>query len=191
MHQREVVLFAPQPASRAALSGRRPGRSVACCAVLAALLGLNAPPATAQPRTNYFDDPFVEATNALPGCPVPRGPLYTTAEALAESHGRAERGTTCYLYGRCRLPNAYLYDKEIIPRVKQFIVMDRRFAASSIWLVGQRRWVYLQGCVASRAIADELVRQVRTIDDVESVVDQLMVGVDGIPSYATRDTPAK
>lgn len=150
-----------------------------------------APRTIGQLRTNYFDDPFVQATNALPGCPVPRGPLYTKTEALAESHGRAERGTTCYLVGRCRLPNAYLYDKEIIPRVKQFIAMDGRFAASSIWLVGQRRWVYLQGCVASRAIADELVRQVRTIDDVESVVDQLMVGVDGIPPYATRETAAK
>lgn len=156
------------------------------------LLGPTALPAVAQQaRSNYFDDPFVQATGALPGCPVPRGPLYTKAEALAESHGRAERGTTCYLIGRCRLPNAYLYDKEIIPRVKQFITMDGRFAASSIWLTGQRRWVYLQGCVASRAIADELVRQVRTIDDVESVVDQLMLGVAGVPPYATNEATAR
>jgi len=160
--------------------------------MLAVFLCLHAPSVAAQqPRSNYFDDPFVQATDALPGCPVPQGPLYTKDEALAQSHGRAERGTTCYLNGRCRLPNAYLYDKEIIPRVKQFIGTDGRFAASSIWLTGQRRWVYLQGCVASRAVADELVRQVRTIDDVEAVVDQLMVGVAGVPPYATRDTAPK
>jgi len=40
-------------------------------------------------------------------------------------------------------------------------------------------------------MADELVRQVRIIEDVESVRDQLMVGVDGVPPCATRDTAAK
>ena len=53
--------------------------------------------------------------------PVPRGPEITRAEMLAQSHVRAERGATCYRMGRCRLPNSYLYDKEIIPRVKKAI----------------------------------------------------------------------
>ena len=40
-----------------------------------------------------------------------------------EAHVRAQHGGSCYRSGRCRLPNSYLYDKEIIPRVRQFIVL--------------------------------------------------------------------
>src|SRR5207253_1004992 len=98
-------------------------------------------------RSNVFDDPFVHVTERLASCPVPEGPFYTQAEARAQSHLRAEKGTTCYYWGRCRLPNAYLYDKEIIPRVATFIRRDERFDESSIWILGQRRWVYLKGCV--------------------------------------------
>ena len=94
---------------------------------LAALLACAAAPSLAQApaaagsapaeRRNWFDDPFVQATSGLPGCPVPDPPLLTEAERQHEEHWRAERGTSCYRSGRCRLPNAYLYDKEIVPRV--------------------------------------------------------------------------
>jgi hypothetical protein len=50
----------------------------------------------------------------------------------AESHWRAERGTSCFQSGRCRLPNSYLYDKEIIPRVKKAIDADGRFSETSV-----------------------------------------------------------
>jgi hypothetical protein len=137
-----------------------------------------------EPRTNAFDDPFVQATHAIAACPVAEGPLVTAAEARAQAHGRAERGTTCHHWGRCRLPNAYLYDKEIVPRVVRFITLDDRFANSTIWVLGQRRWVYLKGCVASAEQASALEREVRLIDDVETVVDELMVGISGKPPYA-------
>jgi hypothetical protein len=138
----------------------------------------------AEPRTNAFDDPFVQATHALRPCPPAEPPLVTAAEARAQAHGRAERGTTCHYYGRCRLPNAYLYDKEIVPRVVRFIQLDERFAQSTIWVLGQRRWVYLKGCVASAEQAAQLEHEVRLIDDVEAVIDELMVGSDGKPPYA-------
>ena len=135
-------------------------------------------------RTNAFDDPFVQATQAIAACPVAEGPLVTAAEARAQSHGRAERGTTCSYWGRCRLPNAYLYDKEIVPRVVRFITLDERFATSTtIWVLGQRRWVYLKGCVASAEQASALEREVRRIDDVEAVINELMVGTAGKPPY--------
>ena len=57
-------------------------------------------------RRNWFDDPFVAATHGLPGCPIPDPPLLTEAEMQHETHWRAERGTSCYRSGRCRLPNA-------------------------------------------------------------------------------------
>ena len=155
---------------------------------VAAIVGALALPGRAadrdEPRTNAFDDPFVQATHALAACPVAEGPLVTAAEARAQTHGRAERGTTCHYWGRCRLPNAYLYDKEIVPRVVRFITLDDRFASSTIWVLGQRRWVYLKGCVASAEQASELEREVRLIDDVEAVINELMVGTAGKPPYA-------
>ena len=72
--------------------------------------------------------------------------------------------------------NAYLYDREIIPRVKQAIEVDGRFANTSLWVEGQRRWVWLKGCAASADQSPELVRWVRNIDDVEAVINQLTVG---------------
>ena len=138
----------------------------------------------AAPRTNVFNDPFLQATQALPDCPVPEGPLLTAQEARAQAHLRIEKGTTCYQHGRCRLPNAFLYDRDIVPRVARFIRLDPRFAQSSIWLLGQRRWVYLKGCVATAEQARQLEAEVRLIDDVEAVVDELMVGTAGKPPYA-------
>jgi len=137
-------------------------------------------------RRNWFDDPFLVATQGLPGCPVPDAPLLTEPEMQSEAHYRAERGTSCYVSGRCRLPNAYLYDKEIAPRVVQAIQVTRKFADTSVWVEGQRRWVWLKGCVSTPAQAAELERIVRLIDDVEAVIPQLIVGTTmppGAPVY--------
>ena len=127
----------------------------------------------AQTATNHFDDPFLRATSALPGCPVPAGPLYTPEQVRDEAHSRAQHGTSCYHSGRCRLPNAYLYDKEIAPRAVQYLQRDERLADSSVWIVVQRRIVFLQGCVKSREQAETMERSVGLIDDVMGVVNQL------------------
>ena len=127
-------------------------------------------------RRNWFDDPFIQATHALPGCPIPDAPLMTEAEMIHDSHWRAERGTSCFQSGRCRLPNAYLYDKEIAPRVVKAIAAAGTFENTSIWVEGQRRWVWLKGCVSTPEQAVELERMVRLIDDVEAVIPQLIVG---------------
>jgi len=146
-----------------------------------------AQPASApEERKNWFNDPFIQATHALPGCPVPDAPLMTEAQMQHETHWRAERGTSCYRAGRCRLPNAYLYDQEIAPRVVKAITAAGIFEDTSIWVEGQRRWVWLKGCVSTKAQADELERMVRLIDDVEAVIPQLIVGTampPGPPVY--------
>ena len=49
--------------------------------------------------------------------------------------------------------------------------------------IGQRRFVWLQGCVQTAEQAIEAERLVRRIDDVEGVVNQLMVGTGGTPAY--------
>jgi hypothetical protein len=161
----------------------RPGIGV-MVGVIAASIGLLAAcPSNAQERINYFGDPFLQVTQAVPGCPVPEGPLITLEEMRAQSHGRADRGTSCFRSGRCRLPNAFLYDKEIIPRVKLHIGQDDRFTDTSIWIMGQRRWVYLMGCVASEEQSDTIEREVRGVDDVEAVINELMIGSTGKPRY--------
>jgi BON domain len=131
--------------------------------------------AAADDRANYFKDPFVQVTRGIADCPVPEGPMITRAQMMAEAHSRTERGTSCYLAGRCRLPNSYLYDKEIIPRVQKAILAQGHLADTSVWAEGQRRWVWLKGCVRREEQAKALEQLVRGIDDVEAVINQLAV----------------
>ena len=128
-----------------------------------------------EERANFFDDPFLQVTAAIADCPKQPGPSITRAEMLKQSHSRIERGTSCFRSGRCRLRNAYLYDQEIIPRVRQAIIADGRFAQTSVWVEGQRRWVWLKGCVRQQAEADAMEKLVREVDDVEAVINQLVV----------------
>jgi osmotically-inducible protein OsmY len=79
------------------------------------------------------------------------------------------------------LPNSYLYDKEIIPRVQQYLRMDGRFDDTTVWVLGERRLVTLMGCVRTARQKEDMERTVLLVDDVMGVVNQLMVG--------TRDTP--
>lgn len=126
-----------------------------------------------EARSNFFNDPFLQVTHGINDCQVPEGPMLTEAQARAEAHSRIERGTSCYQSGLCRLPNSYLYDREIIPRVKRAIEVDGRFAETSVWAEGQRRIVTLKGCVQTSGQAKELEKLVRRIDDVENVVNLL------------------
>jgi hypothetical protein len=153
----------------------RSAAAFACRCLMVLALGGSTAAMPAEQRANYFDDPFLQVTSAIADCPPQQGPLITQAEMRAQSHGRAERGTSCFLSGRCRLPNAYLYDKEIIPRVKKAILADGRFSETSIWVEGQRRWVWLKGCVRTHAERDALEGLVRNIDDVEAVINELVV----------------
>jgi hypothetical protein len=153
-------------------------------ATLAATTLLQASTASSQPRTNVFGDPYLQVTSALPNCPVPDAPGFTAQQAADQAHDRAQRGVSCWLAGRCRLPNAYLYDAEIIPRAQQALRYDGRFGTTtSLWAAGRRRWVWLQGCVATAELAAEAESIVRAIDDVEGVVNELMVGTEGAPPY--------
>ena len=153
-------------------------RTLAVC--LAVLL---APAAAAQERRNVFDDPFLPVTSALPGCPVPRPSGFTEEEVRKEAHVRAQHGTSCYRVGRCRLPNSYLYDQEIIPRVQQYLRMDGRFDSTSVWVLGERRIVTLRGCVKTKQQAEQMEKAVLLVDDVMGVVNFLMVGTQGKPKY--------
>lgn len=163
---------------------------VRCAWPLLALLIAGAARAQTPPRSNFFDDPFVRITSGIAACPVPAGPLYTAQEVRQEEHIRSQKGVSCYMAGRCRLPNAYLYDKEIIPRVALAVHADGRFEDTSVWALGQRRLVYLMGCVQTGQQSRDLQALVGRIDDVEGVINQLMPGAGGQAPYELAE-PAR
>jgi osmotically-inducible protein OsmY len=109
----------------------------------------------------------------------------TESEMRAEAHVRAQHGTSCWRVGRCRLPNSYLYDKELLPRVAQYLQMDGRFDDTSVWVLGERRLVTLMGCVRTPEQAEQMERAVLLVDDVMGVVNQLSVGTAAAPRYRT------
>ncbi|MRD46382.1 transporter [Caenimonas koreensis DSM 17982] len=144
---------------------------------------LGAESALAQDTQNYFDDPFLQVTAGVANCPVPQPPGMTQAELPAAAHVRSQHGGSCFRAGRCRLPDSYLYDKEIIPRVKIYLTQDDRYANTSIWAQGERRLVTLMGCVQSEQQSQEIERSVNLIDDVMGVINYLMVGTQATPKY--------
>lgn len=157
-------------------------RVITCGISLAAFTGSQAE----EVRSNVFGDPFEQLTHALSDCPTPLGPAWSAGEVADAAHGRAQRGVSCYLAGRCRLANSYLYDNEIIPRVKIAVEAEGSFAGTSVWVWGQRRWVWLMGCVNSEEESRRLRELVGRIDDVEGVVNQLMIGTKSNPEYEVR-----
>jgi len=146
-------------------------------------------PAQAQERQNYFNDPFLQVTAAIAACPVPQPPAMTEQELREAAHVRAQHGGSCYRAGRCRLPDSYQYDQDIIPRVQLYLRQDGRFNDTSLWVLGERRLVTLKGCVQSQEQALAMERAVLLVDDVMGVINQLMVGTGGVPPYEA--TPVK
>lgn len=168
---------------------RPPAHAVAC----ALALSLAFAPAQAQtgeplPRRNFFDDPFFQLSSGLPQCPAPLGPMFTVEEQRREAHGRIERGTSCWLAGKCRDSNAYRYDKGLAPQVEAALKAVPGFARGSVWVTIQRRWVFLEGCVDDKALITRLEQAARQVPEVEAVVPMLS-GPGEAPRYRLRDRP--
>jgi hypothetical protein len=132
-----------------------------------------------EPRTNRGDDPFMHISSAIAGCPTPPGPFETLQEWNDEAHYRIERGNSCWIAGRCRLSNSYLYDKEIAESV------TRRLASlnasipwrekTSLWLTLQRRFIYVDGCVARDFDRARFLSGLGETADVDKVIDRTVV----------------
>jgi hypothetical protein len=162
-------------------------RAVAC-AVLSVQSAWSADAGNSAERRNWFETPFDQAVAGMPGCPRPEGPLITQAEMRQQAHGRIERGTSCWLAKKCEDSNVYRRDPEIQQRVLHAIRGDGRFAQSSLWVTTERRYVTLQGCAVSVEVKSSLLAQVRAVEGVEQVFDQLIVGATGRPRW--RVAPA-
>ena len=177
---RNTIAWCAKPSSRQiGVQSSRPRAAVAwrrvTCGLVVALVLAGAAGGTEALLVNPFGDPFVQATRGLDACPVPNPPRLTAAEVREQAHYRAERGTSCHRAGRCRLPNAYLYDREIAERAVRAIEHHGGFADTSVWLEGQRRWVTLKGCVRNAQQATALEQLIRSLDDVEAVINELNV----------------
>jgi hypothetical protein len=145
-----------------------------------------APPASAAftdelGEGNLFHEPFLRLSSALPACPAPRGPWWTAEEARKDQHGRSQSGVSCWLAGKCRLSNSYLYDPGIAERVQATFERDGRFGDTSVWVHVQRRFVTVMGCVKDEQQRGLLKATLGAVDDVVGVVDQLQVGTRASP----------
>jgi len=146
---------------------------VALALPLALSCGVAAAPADTL-LLNPFHDPFVQAISGRP-CPPPLGPAYTDAQRRAEAHARIERGTSCWLAGSCSEPNAYRYDARIADAAAAALRADAALAGSTIWVIAQRRFIELQGCVTDAAQAARAQALVQAVPDVQAVWARLAV----------------
>jgi hypothetical protein len=126
-------------------------------------------------RSNWGHDPFFQISKAIPRCPEPLGPLETEGEWLSESHYRIERGNSCWVEGRCRLSNAYRYDAEIAESVHRRLDTINPAThwreKSTLWLLLQRRFIYVEGCVSPDFDKATFLSELAKTADVDSVID--------------------
>jgi len=137
-------------------------------------------------RQNWFNDPFFQISASVPNCPLPAGPFITEAERRAESHHRAEKGTTCWLAGKCERPSAYDYDKDIAAALQAALAKRNPFADTTLWVTVQGRVVYFEGCVASEAVVAELEAFARKLRYVLQAVATVRTGSSGRTPYKLR-----
>jgi hypothetical protein len=157
--------------------------NVRAVALAAALFALGATAARSQddgPRLlNPFHDPFVVATRGR-ACAAPLGPAYSESQRRVEAHSRVERGTTCWLQGLCSEPNAYRYDAANAESTVQALRAEPALATTAIWVTAQRRFIYLEGCVANLEQALRAEHLVQALPGVERVIPAL-----GLPGERT------
>ena len=137
-------------------------------------------------RKNWFNDPFFQVRAGVPRCPIPRGPLLTEAEMKSESHSRVERGTSCWMAGKCAQPNAYLYDPALAKTIQARFDDSEAFKDASLWITIKRKFVWVEGCVATAADKDRLETFVQSAPDVERVIVDVTTDTTAKPPYPTE-----
>jgi hypothetical protein len=143
---------------------------------LALLVPLPPELARAEAVANYGNDPFVQVSSRIADCPEPAGPRVSEDEWRREAHHRIEQGNHCWTEGRCRLANAFQYDKEIAEslqrRLQTLAITMPAWQDSTLWITVRGRWLTVQGCVRPGFAAAPFLNALREVADVEKVVDQ-------------------
>lgn len=167
-------------------------RCIVLCWPLHLALLLGPMPCLAQDaaeRRNWFNDPFFQIAAQAPRCPVPLGPDLTAAEQRAEAHYRAERGTSCWLAGRCARSNAYAYDQDIARALQARVGALKPVTGSSLWVTVQRRMVFIEGCVPDRRRVAALQAWAKDVPDVEQVLVNVSTRRNAQAPYRTLTSP--
>ena len=167
-------------------------RCIVLCWPLHLALLLGTMPGLAQDaaqRRNWFNDPFFQIVAQAPRCPVPLGPYLTAAEQRAEAHYRAERGTSCWLAGRCARSNAYAYDQDIARALQARVGEIKPATGSSLWVTVQRRIVFIEGCVPDRRRVAVLQAWAKGVPDVEQVLVNVSTRPRAPAPYRTLRSP--
>jgi hypothetical protein len=153
--------------------------------LLAAVLSADGLGASAEELRNWFDDPFFQVTSGVPGCPEPAGPRVTNVERQAQSHRRAEKGTTCWLAKEenCERSSAFAYDRDIANEIQHAIRSSARLSNTSLWVTVQARVVYVEGCVTHERQGAEVEQLIRHLPHVHQVVAIVMVNRNAKPPY--------
>ena len=147
---------------------------------VAVLLAATATHAAEALKLNPFNDPFLPATAGGRACPTPLGPAYTDAQVREQSHHRAERGTTCWLEGRCKEPNAYRGDAGLARNVAQALRSDAALADTRIWVSVERAFVTLEGCVGTAAQVQRAQAVAKAVEGVHLVLPYLALPGEGV-----------
>ncbi len=104
---------------------------------------------------------------------------------LKETHYRSERGTRCWLEKKCSKPSSYLYDADIATAVRSRFETSPGLRDASLWVTVQRRFVWIEGCVASSDGQRRIEALMRDVPDVERVIVFVSRGPAARPPYRT------
>lgn len=139
-----------------------------------------------EERRNWYNDPFVQATDGYPQCPQAGGPLLTQQEMREQAHVRIERGTSCALEKKCEPGGAYKRDSQINERVRQAIASSAWLRNTSLWVTTQAAYVTLEGCVRDSQQHRRLHTLVEQLQDVRYVIDATTIGLPANRPSSTR-----
>lgn len=140
-------------------------------------------------RQNWFHDPFFQISDDVRNCPMPAGPFVTEKERTAGAHHRAERGTTCWLVGKCDRPTSYAYDQDIATAFKSALKANKNnpFEKSTLWVTVQGRVVYIEGCAEDRNLSRKIESFTMALPYVELAVAKIRTNPSSPPPYTVLE----
>ncbi len=141
-------------------------------------------------RQNWYKDPFFQISRAIPDCPKPAGPYVTEEQRMADAHHRGERGTSCWLAGKCKRPTSYYYDQDIAKAFKASLDKHNPFSQNStLWVTIQGRYVFIEGCVADKSISAKIEHFAFALPYVQIAVAHVRSDPKAKPPYVLFDSP--
>ena len=141
-----------------------------------------------EPR-NWFGDPFFQISSSVPDCPLPAGPFIGESDKRVQAHGRAEKGTTCWLAGECDRPNSFAYDQYIAASLRQAVAGNEALAGTTLWATVQGRVVYIEGCALQNSAAARIEALARSVTYVQQAIAIVRSDAASPPPYKVRRSP--